>query len=103
MPQLNYQDALLAELQKVAETLGTSTLIHKDYANTGQIIAGTPFTQYASLRFMVDSKMVQILFNGASSGTRGMSFYFATTDTTAATAMLERWRELIAEGTAQPA
>lgn len=101
MPQQNYQDALLAELQKVAESLGTSTLVHKDFANTGQIIAGTPFAQYASLRFMVDSRMVQIHFNGASSGTSGLSFYFSTTDTGKATEMLERWRELIIEGLAK--
>lgn len=101
MPQQSYQEALLAALQKSAEELGTSTLVHRDFANTGQIIAGTPFAQYATLRFDVQPKKVTILFNGAKLGPGNSSFYFDTTDTVKANQMLERWRELIAEGLAK--
>lgn len=90
MPQQNYQDALLSELQKVAENLGASTVAHRDYANTCAIIAGTPFQQDATLRFEVHRDAVQILFNGASSGTKDMSFNFKITDTDKAQQVLDR-------------
>lgn len=98
MTQQDYQASMLAELQKVAEKLGTSTLVHKDWANTGLLIAGTPFTQYATLRYDFQPRRVTILFNGASLGPGEDAYYFDITDTAQANVMLERWRTLIVEG-----
>lgn len=97
MARRRYQDVALEALQEVASDLGTSTVIRKDWANTGTLIAGTPFTQYATLDFNFQSGYTTIIFNGAGTGTAGMHFYVKLTDTEKANEMLARWREFITE------
>jgi len=98
MAQVSYQQAMLDELEKVAADLGSPTVIAKNWANTGTLIAGTPFTQYATVYFDFQSDYATFQFNGASAGAAGMSFYVKITDTAKANEMLGRWRELVAEG-----
>ena len=101
MAQQTYQDAMLEALQQSAVELGTDTLVQKDWANTGTLIAGTPFQQFASLHYDFQKDYVRIWFNDARWGDAGMSYLVHLTDTAKANEMLAKWKDLIAEGQAK--
>ena len=97
---MSYQAKVLEEMERVATRHRVGTVVSYDYANTGELIAGTPFNIMARANFDFQPSRTIIRFNGAPLGPTNMSFMWAHAETDDANAMLEQWNRLIAAGLA---
>ena len=96
-----YQDAVLREMERVANRFELDATVSYNYSNDGEIIAGTPFHIAARANFDFQSNSTTIRFNGAPLGPGDMSYRWAHDDVDKANAMLQKWQQLVKAAVAE--
>lgn len=94
---MNYQDAVLKEIEEVAEAAGLGTFTEYSYTNIGAIFIGSPSNIVASISFDFQGQGKNtLLINGAKHGPPGPdNYYFSATETGRYREFIDRVKELV--------
>lgn len=93
-----YQEAVLEAMEDIVTSFDLTATVSQTYVNAGVLFAGDPFGFVAQAKYDFQPDVTTVLFNDASLGSANNCFRWRHNETAKASAMLQRWGQLIEAG-----